>query len=70
MKKVLVIYHSQQYGNTQAAAELVAAKAGDGGMRGNLPVEMTVEGQPEWAPVFELPLGWLAEPALTDELAR
>jgi hypothetical protein len=28
-------------------------------LRGNLPVEMQVEAQPEWAPAFELPGEWM-----------
>jgi hypothetical protein len=39
-------------------------------LRGNLPVEMQALGEPAWAPVFELPLGLMVEPALTDEMAR
>jgi hypothetical protein len=39
-------------------------------LRGNLPVEMQAQGQPEWAPAFELPFRFVAESALTDQTAQ
>jgi radical SAM superfamily enzyme YgiQ (UPF0313 family) len=36
-------------------------------LRGNLPVEMQVLAQPEWAPFIELPRELMASPGLTDE---
>jgi len=39
-------------------------------LRGNLPVEMQVEAQPDWAPAFELPGEWMTSPGPINQELR
>jgi radical SAM superfamily enzyme YgiQ (UPF0313 family) len=39
-------------------------------LRGNLPLEMQVQEQPEFAPLIELPVGWITAPVFIDEVTH